>query len=48
MMRLQNATHHTAICVCGIHYDDIQKDEINEILTWCDQDIEQMKKEVCI
>lgn len=41
-------THHTAICICGIHYDDIQKDEIKEILTWCDQDIEQMKKEVCI
>lgn len=38
-------SHHVTVCICGIHFDDITKDAITEVIAWCEQDIEQMRKE---
>lgn len=40
------STHNVVSCVCGIHYDDISKEEIQSIIDWCKNDIKEMEKEL--
>ena len=39
-------THKVVCCVCGIHFDHISNKEIQEIINWCQNDIEKMEKEL--
>ena len=36
-------THHTVVCVCGVHLDDITREEIEYISAWCEKDRKHMR-----
>lgn len=38
-------SHHTVVCICGVHFDAITVQEIDAVKAWCKQDIEAMRKE---
>ena len=38
-------THHTVVCVCGVHLDDITREEIEYISSWCEKDRKHMREE---
>ncbi len=44
--RICKNTRQVVTCICGIHYDDITKDQIQEVLNYIENDIDELEKEV--
>ena len=44
--RICKKTRQVVTCICGIHYDDITKDQIQEVLNYIENDIDELEIEV--
>ena len=44
--RICKKTRQVVTCICGIHYDDITKNQIQEVLNYMEKDIDELEKEV--
>lgn len=44
--RICKKTRQVVTCICGIHYDDITKNQIQEVLNYIENDIDELEIEV--